>query len=123
MEVVNGVPMVPVSINDGPAKPCLLDTGANVSSIRWDLATASGIKRGDPAILPGPRVRSLSAAENTQAIVLDRVRIGGAVFGNVAVSLYDDAHMPWVFGKIGNGLFEAFRLTLDARNKQVILEH
>lgn len=122
MEVTNGVPLIPVSINGGPTRHCLLDTGANVVNIRWDMAKASGIKEDHPDLQPGPRVRGLAGAENTMAIVLGRMAMGKVVFANVPVSLYEDAHMPWLYGKIGNGLFESFKLTFDARNKQVILE-
>lgn len=122
MEVLNGVPLIPVAINGGPVKQCLVDTGANVVNIRWDMAKASGIGTDHPDLQPGPRVRGLSGNENTMAIVLRRMAMGKVVFSNVPVSLYEDATMPWLYGKIGNGLFESFKLTFDARNKQVILE-
>jgi predicted aspartyl protease len=122
MEVTNGVPLVPVAINGGPVRKCLVDTGANVVNIRWEMARSSGIREDSPDVQPGPRVRGLSGAENTAAIVLRRLAMGKVVFANVPVSLYEDPHMPWLYGKIGNGLFESFKLTLDARNKQVILE-
>ncbi|MBM3274826.1 MAG: retropepsin-like domain-containing protein, partial [Candidatus Sericytochromatia bacterium] len=122
MEVFNGVPLIPVSINAGPVRQCLIDTGANVVSIRWDMAKASGIKPGDPELQAGPRVRGLAATENTSAIMLKRMKLGGVFFSDVPVSLYQESQLPWMYGKIGNGLFEAFRVTFDARNKQVILE-
>lgn len=122
MEVVNGVPLVPVAINGGPVRQCLVDTGANVVNIRWDMARASGIHENHPELQPGPRIHGLSGNENTMAIVLRRLALGKVVFTSVPVSLYEDRSMPWLYGKIGNGLFESFKLTLDASNNQVILE-
>ncbi len=122
MDIVNGVPMVPVSINGGPVRPCLLDTGANILNIRWNMAKASGISPTDPAVQAGPRVRGLAGNQNTYSVQLKTLAVGKAVFGNVIVSIHDDAHLPWIFGTLGNVLFEQYRLTLDAKNKQVVLD-
>jgi len=122
MEILNGVPMVPVSINGGPRRLCLLDTGANILNIRWDFAQASGIRPDDPTIVAGPRVRGLAGNKNTAAVQLKTLAVSKAVFPGVVVSLHDDDHLPWINGTLGNPLFEQYKLTLDARNKQVLLE-
>ena len=122
MLVTNGVPLVPVSINGGPVRNCLMDTGANVVNIRWEMARASGIREDHPGLQPGPRVHGLSGNANTRAVVLDRMSLGKVMFTQVPVSLYEATDMPWLYGKIGNGLLESFKVTFDTRNKQVILE-
>ncbi|MBI6545888.1 MAG: aspartyl protease family protein [Cyanobacteria bacterium NC_groundwater_1444_Ag_S-0.65um_54_12] len=122
LEVLGGVPVVPVSVNGGPAHRCLIDTGANLVNIRWGMAISSGIHRNDPGLKAGPRVAGLTATEMTQAIVLKQLALGSVIFKNLEVSLYDKTAIPWLHGNIGNSLLKSFKVTLDATNRQLVLE-
>ncbi len=122
MRLVNGVPLVPVRVDDGPVGECLLDTGSNVVNLRWEFARASGLRPGDTGIRPGPRIAGLGNSASTQAAVLDTLAIGPLVFRHVPVSLYAGEGVSAMFGNIGTALFRAGRLTLDPGNGELIIE-
>lgn len=122
LRVVNGVPLVPVRIDSGPARDCLLDTGSNVVNLPWTLALASGIRPTDPDIRPGPRIAGLGASSNTQSLRLSTLQIGPATYRGVRVALYSGVGVSARYGNLGNTLFGGDRLTVDPENQQVVLE-
>ncbi len=122
MRLVNGVPMVPVRMDGGPVRECLLDTGSNVVNLRWEFARASGIRPGDRGIRPGPTIASLGNSASTQATVLNTLALGPLVFHRVPVSLYAGDGVSAMYGNIGTALFAAGQVTLDPGNDEFVVE-
>jgi hypothetical protein len=111
IKICNDAMCLPVRI--GNANQWMrLDTGCD-SALEWALMGTKARRRSEPAAgLSGASIQYFNTT----------VHLGKHCFSNVSVGVHPKQIFPGEDGLIGNGLLSKFCLTIDERNRRVILQ-
>lgn len=102
---------IPVGFNGQKPQWARLDTGC-ISALEW--AGALGKKESGSM--------SVGLADATQSSVSAEVRLGTECIRNVQTGIHRKQIFPSEAGLLGNGLLSKYRVTIDSRKMQVLLE-
>ncbi|HBH18768.1 MAG TPA: hypothetical protein DDX14_07520 [Cyanobacteria bacterium UBA9579] len=109
-----------VKINNHAVSSFILDTGATYTSISTSLARELGVLSSN-----APRVNIMTAngAVNAPKVILKSIEIDGLIASNVEVIILDISATKDVAGLLGLNFIQKFKLTIDKRNGELILEN
>ncbi|OGH96438.1 MAG: hypothetical protein A2104_06760 [Candidatus Melainabacteria bacterium GWF2_32_7] len=108
-----------VVINSKLGANFILDTGATYTTISYNLARNLDLLRSD---LPRVSVMTANGRINAPKVVLNSVEIDGLVARNVEVMILDIGASKDISGLLGLNFIQKFKLTIDKKNGQLILE-
>jgi hypothetical protein len=112
LRVRNGVFCLPVSVNGSRPRWTRLDTGCN-DALHWVVPrmAATGQRRGV----------SIGFITNTEDETLVSVRLGRMVLPHVETALHGSPIFPGEAGLLGSEVLAQYRVTIDARDRRILL--
>jgi hypothetical protein len=112
LDIRSGIACVPVSVNGSRPRLTRLDTGCN-DALHWVVPRSN--------VRPQARRVSVGFATDPRNMVLTDLMLGGTSVNHLETSIHSEPLFPGEAGLVGNGTLSRFMVTVNWRDREVLL--